>query len=86
MTTPPRLTSCDLDWEPRPDERRDADFRRSLATVVATGVCAVAAGIGALAVLHVGITPRTVALCAAPLAAGLLAFLALAPIEARTRR
>lgn len=82
----PRLTSCDLDWEPRRDERRDADFRRSLAMVVAIGGSAVAAGIGALAVLHVGITPKTVALCAAPLVGGLAAFLALAPIEARARK
>ena len=89
-TDEPLLTASALDWEPRRaarrrDFRRD-DFTRSLLAVCATGGCAVAAGIGALAVLHVGSTARTVALCAAPLAAGVLAFVCLAPVEARWRK
>ena len=88
-TDEPLLTASALDWEPRRtarhrDFRRD-DFTRSLLAVCATGGCAVAAGIGALAVLHVGITARTVALCAAPLFAGVVAFLILAPIEGSWR-
>lgn len=78
----PLHTAAALDWEPRPSERRD-DFRRSLVTVVAVGTFAVIAGIVALAILHVGLTAGTVALCAAPLAAGLGVFLVLAPIESR---
>lgn len=81
--TPPIHTAAALDWEPRRDERRD--FWRSLLAVVVTGACAVVAGVGALAILHVGITPRTVALCAAPLLAGVVAFLVLAPIEGSWR-
>lgn len=66
-----------------PSARRD--FWRSLVTIVAVGTFAVLAGIVALVILHVGLTARTAALCAAPLASGLGAFFVLAPIE-KSRR